>query len=596
MNIRESYGISFPKTVTTQIGVELSMIRAAPQVRERAGTTLFHHYREAQTIFWPEDDHHRWSDLMLQSFTKNEITVLMGCSDSCKTYSMARFILVDWWAYPNETLWLISSTEIRGAELRIWGIIKQLFNRARAKFPELPGAVLESAKAITTERISDDQSTARSLQKGLILVPAKRGNVQQGIASFIGVKSPRLRHAGDETAAMPEGFLDAYSNWYGKRDFKGLMSGNISDTLDPLGKAAEPLEGWDSFVDTEKTQEWTSRFFDAHVIALDGRDSPNFDQEGDRYPYIINQKKLDGIIKTYGKDSWKWFSQCTGKPSKSLSHNRVLSPEFCRKHKARDEVVWAGSDKHVWIYALDPAYGGGDRCMCGPIEIGLDLGGKMVVKIYPPKNIPISFKKDSPDPDDQIAIYVRDDLTASNIPIENAFYDSVGKGTLGFAFNRVFGLSAPIPVNSGMQPTVRPVRHDLFVVEPDGKKRHKRCDEEYGKFVSEMWFSVRECVESEQLREMPVDVMMEMSQRTYGRAKQSNAKIDVEPKDDFKDRIGRSCDLGDWMAIAIEGARRRGFKINRLGEDVAPTKKDDWIEKAATKLGKLLKSRQLKTA
>jgi len=46
------------------------------------------------------------------------------------------------------------------------------------------------------------------------------------------------------------------------------------------------------------------------------------------------------------------------------------------------------------------------------------------------------------------------------------------------------------------------VRFDLYV--PDGKhgRRLKMCHEHYSKFVTEMWFSVREIIESDQMRNL----------------------------------------------------------------------------------------------
>jgi len=55
----------------------------------------------------------------------------------------------------------------------------------------------------------------------------------------------------------------------------------------------------------------------------------------------------------------------------------------------------------------------------------------------------------------------------------------------------------------------------------------------------------------------------------------ADAKIEVETKDELKDRMGRSPDLFDWLAIAVEGCRQRGFKIQRLGE--TPESKNNQI-------------------
>lgn len=64
------------------------------------------------------------------------------------TISSSHF-LTNYWADPERTLWLVSSTEMRGAELRIWGKIKELFNRARNIHPWLAGFLI-SAKVRRT--------------------------------------------------------------------------------------------------------------------------------------------------------------------------------------------------------------------------------------------------------------------------------------------------------------------------------------------------------------------------------------------------------------------------------------------------------------
>lgn len=576
------YGMTWADTLDA-LRVELWMIRQSKEWLALRGRTHFDHYKAAQQLMWPDDDHHRWSDQALHSMIDHEISIFMGCGASNKTYSMSRYLLTDWWAFPEETLWLISSTEYRGAELRIWGKVKELFNRAREKFPWLPGYPLESMKAITTQTIEDDvdiMKAARSLQRGLIVVPNKKGNVNVGLSPFVGVRVPRLRHAGDEVQMMTSGFLDAYSNWYGNSDFRGVMAGNPLDITDQLCMAAEPVEGWNSFEDTGKTQEWKAKFFGAHVIAFDGRDSPNFDypdaETKPRFPYMIGPKKLKGIETTHGKDSWQWFSQCVGKPNKGLLLWRVITSAMCDKNFAFNQAVWRDGAT-TKIFALDPAYGGGDRCVCGQVEFGMDVDGLVILKVHPPEIVPIRLTMKE-EPEEQIARHVRMRLTELKIPVENAFYDSFGKGTLGFYFAQVFGQSTPIPVDSGSQPTDRPVRFDLYVKEQNGQRRLKRCDEHYSKFISEMWFSCAECIQSKQVRELPRNVMEEGCMRIYKIV--GGNRHEVEPKDDMKERIGRSPDLFDWFAVAVEGARQRGFQISRIGRGVDDDKPSrfQWFE------------------
>jgi hypothetical protein len=274
----------------------------------------------------------------------------------------------------------------------------------------------------------------------------------------------------------------------------------------------------------------------------------------------------------------------------TLASSRVITREICRQGLAHDKAVWKGSDR-IKIYACDPAYGGRDRCIIGWVEFGEGLDGGTILKIQPPRLLRISLK-DGRIPEDQIAEAVKQDMEDHGIPAQNGFYDSFGKGTVGNAFAKVFGNICPVPINAGEPPTQRPVRHDLYVVEPGGRQRLKRCDEHYFNFITEMWFSAREAIEAGQVRELPEDVMMEGCSRQYITV--SGYKIQVEPKHDMRKRTGKSPDLFDWLCIAIEGARRMGFHIRGLGAQNRQTKADTWMDKERDKFREMISSKMLR--
>lgn len=592
----KKYEIEWGEGVS-DLGIELTCIRKGGTWEANGktyGMGLFHHFREAQSLCWPNEVHNRWSDLALKTLIDNEIVVIMGSADSAKTSAMAKFMLIDYWSFPKDTLWLISSTDYRGAEGRIFGRAKDLFNEAKEKFPALAGRALESKYCITTDVIDEAGIAARSLTRGILLLPLRRGGVKQSMSALVGYKAPRLRHAGDEISMAPVEFLDSYANWVGKENFKGVMAGNPLDPMDPLCVAGEPVEGWESFIDEGKTQTWRSKWFDAAVIAFDGRDSPNFDfpitAAGKvKYPFLIGPKKLNAVSQTYGKDSWQYYQQCIGKPIPGANVWRVITKRMCEEHHAFDEVNWDGATTK--IYGLDPAYGGEDRCVGLVLEFGLEaVTGKQVMKIGTPEIIPIN-PASRLEPEEQIAYYVNNRLRELNIDPSHCFYDSFGRGTLGFAFARMMGSNCPVPVDSGAKPTNRPVRFDLFVEEPDGRKRHKKCSEHYQKFISESWFSVRECIESDQMREMPMEIAREMWMRNFKIV--LGNKIEIEPKDELKKRTNRSPDLADAACIACEGARQRGFRIIRSDKGVETKKKPDWLDRAVDLQLEFNQSRQL---
>lgn len=586
---------------TPILQIEFWMLKQGDEVFTKAGVTRTSVYLAIHKLLWPEDDQHRWFVQGLKSIVENKVTVFLGCANSGKTHLMSVHALIDFFVFPNNSLSLISSTEIRSLELRVWGRAKSLFNRARARYPWLPGYVLDSKMIIAPDEIDEENLVARELNRGIVCVPCVSGGRFVGMSKFIGVKPPNspgkqdgiLKHYGDEVALMQPSLLDAYTNWMSNKGFKGVMAGNPTDISDPLCIASEPRGGWDAFQDNGKTQEWKSKWYEANALAFDGRDTPCNDEPKDRYPYLASSTYVEELKRTHGEDSWQLWQQGIGKPSKNMVSWRVITIGLCEKHHAFDDVVWAGGES-TKIYATDPAFGGGDRCVTGMLEFGKDTHGRQILYVHEPEIIPIKLNS-SQDAEEQIAAYLKYKSDSLGIPAKQMFYDSFGRGTLGFSFAKVFGHECPVPVDAGAKPTDRPVRFDLFITEPNGTKRLKRCNEHYDRMVSELWFSTREAIESEQVRGLPLSVAQEGQLRMYSIV--LGNKTAVETKDDMKERIKKSPDLYDWFAIGVEGARRLGFRIERIG--IALDKKNnspDWLDKQIKEFDELRKSRQLQNS
>jgi hypothetical protein len=585
--IIQQYGYEWPED-TLQVDIELSVLR--DQLYGEEGPLP--HFLAIERLLWPEDDVHRWSSLAFQTLVNETITVLMGPADAGKTYPAAKWALIEYWTDPQNTLVLVSSTDVRGLELRVWGAIKDLFNRATDLYPHLDGTPLESYHSITTDKLGNSDDKARVLRKGIICIPCMQSNRYVGLGKYVGVKQKRLRQVADECQLMGSSFLDAIPNFLGK-DYKGVFLGNPLDPNDPLGRVAEPLEGWDKQDEPNETATWRTRFHNGICVNFVGTDSPNYDYPNylpARYPYMIGWRKVEAVKSFWQEDSIQYYSQCKGVMRFGLVGHRVITQQLCRQHNAHDEAVWGNRDV-TRVYAIDPAYGGEDRCVGGMIEFGQDRAGKQILRVSNPRVIPIKpgiAKK----PEDQIAEAVKHDLESFNIPVENCFYDSFGKGTVGHAFALVFGNQTPKPVDSGGRPSSRPVRSDLLIWdETKRQKRHKRCDEHYSKFVSELWFSVRYTIECGQMRELPHDVMMEGCLREYGIA--MGNKTEVEKKTDTRKRMGKSPDLFDWLAVAVEGARTLGFVIGDTGEDLVENDPFDPYVKDGEEYDQILKKAML---
>ncbi len=133
---------------------------------------------------------------------------------------------------------------------------------------------------------------------------------------------------------------------------------------------------------------------------------------------------------------------------------------------------------------------------------------------------------------------------------------------------------------------------DLFIYDEKLKqKRLKRCDEHYSKRVSELHFSVRYAIEANQLRGLTNEVRDELCAREWKRTRLD--KIEVETKEETRDRLGRSPDLADHAAILCEGARQRGFQIARLESVKAREADSTWKHDLRLRAKKFRESYQL---
>ena len=545
-----------------------------------SGAEKIQHYEEMRKLIWPELDDHRWYRLCRDEVLSSKVVVLMGPGSSGKTFTPAWIRLCEYWCFPHETLVLVSSTDMRSLRMRIWGEISSLWQKGVERFDYLAGHLIDSRMAITTDSINEedfDDRKARDMRKGIVGIPTVQNGKFVGLGKWIGIKQKKMRLVADEVPMMGISFLSAFSNLNKNESFEATLMGNPNDIMDPLGKAAEPKDGWSAHLEPEKTTCWDTRFMGGRCVNLVGTDSPNFDFPEDkptRYKYLISREHIADTLSFFPKDSYEYFSQCIGVMKVGTMERRVITADMCKAFGAFKDVIWSGNPR-TQIAAMDSAYGG-DRCVLGRVEFGQDVDGKIVINFHTPEIVPILARKDSALPEVQISQYVHAYCVRYNIPPENFFHDSTGRGQLGTYLAREWSEHTN-PVEFGGAPTNRPVALDLFIFDPKShQKRQKLCSEHYSNWVSEAWYTVKYAIECGQIRNFPVDVMEEMCMRMWERVEGSK-KIKVEPKDKMKERTGRSPDLGDWCAIAVEGCRRRGFQISKLANDEDEVQSNQWL-------------------
>jgi hypothetical protein len=551
---------------TSDLAIEMACIRRGGQwrIEDRVcGEGLAFHFSAMRKLLWPHLDDHRWNQLCLKEVLEGKILVIMGPGSSGKTHFAAWYSLCDYYVHPDDTCVLISSTDIRGLELRVWGEIKTLHSLAQERY-DLPGNIIESKHAISTDEI--DEEEIRDLRKGIIGIPCIQNGKFVGLGKFCGIKQKRMRLVADEASLMSANFLNAFANLDKNVDFRALVLGNPNDVMDPLGKAAEPKDGWGSHMEPEKTSVWDTRFMKGRAVNLIGTDSPNFDDpEGSpvRYPYLISREKIANTLSFFSKDSSEYYSQCIGSMKIGQMLKRVLTRDLCKKFLAfSKDVIWDGPTTKIG--GLDSAYGG-DRCITGHVEFGKTLDGVIRIMMHPPVIVPIRVGTGQ-EPEDQISVFVKDYCKRMNVPPENFFHDSTGRGSLGTSLARIWSNQCN-PVEFGGSPTNRPVSLDLWIWdEKERKRRLKRCDEHYSKFVTELWYTIRYAVEAGQVRGMPEEVLDELCQREWRKTK--GDRIEVETKVEMKERTGRSpdCFVSGTSISTMKG--ERPIETLQLGDEI----------------------------
>lgn len=551
------------------------------------GLGLFQHYKNLQSLYWPEKKWHRWNEIVLGELVRRRIIGIVGPANSAKTRESSDYALTLYSVYPKETTVLVSSTDARSLELRIWGELKKNWFRAKQRYPQFPGYMRSSKQMITTD--SADME-AQDFRNGIVGIPCMISGQYVGLGKYVGIKNKYLILIGDELQFMPKTFVDAIANLNKNPNFQCAGMGNPKDRTDALGVICEPSDaigGWDGLDQNEKTKVWPTRWENGVCIQLVGTDSPNFDvgpEDPVPFPFLIKRRDIESDLNFYGRDSLQFTMMNLGIFPKDSVSRRVITRMMCVQFGAMEQPTWSGKPI-LRLGALDAAYGnvGGDRCVFMELAMGYDIAGKQILAIIGnPIIVPINVKLDKIS-EDQIAEFVRDECIKRGIAPQNLGYDSTGRGTLGVSFARVWSPHIN-PIEFGGRASERMV----------SAERKVTCREYYSKFVSELWYSTRHAIESEQIRGLSEEVMNEGCMREW-KIVQGN-RIEVEPKDATKARMGRSPDLYDCFAAGVEMARRRGFVIEKAGNDRSRQDNMDWLRKLMDKQKHLNKSKELNHA
>lgn len=587
------YNLMWPNS-KDPLGIELDMIRHGGQWKKKDGSTagngMFFHFRRFQEIAWPEKIwskgpfKNHWAEKCLETYLNYTYIGAMGCAGSGKSDSFGGNVLTDWYAHSDCTTVLVSSTDLKSLELRIWGMIKKYHKSAKSNHGWLPGYLIEGKQMLTLNP-REEADAGRDFKNGIIAVACKKGSQFVGLGPLIGIHNKRVRLLADECNLMPRAFLDAAANLSKCENFKLVGLGNPNETTNAHGFLCEPsveLGGWEGSIDQGPgTKTWETRFPNGICIQLPGSDSPNMqvkDDEPPPFPFLITRKQMLDDARIWGVDDWHYTMMNEAKMPRGQGTRRVLTRQMCTKFGAFNEPNWRDSNRKS-IAFLDAAYRGvgGDRCVFGELQYGVEIPplseeslvstmvsqsvgqqlGRHIIALIDLVSIPLSTELGADSPEDQIVKFVMTQCVNRGIKPEQFYYDAGMRTSLVTAFSRLWD---PLvnSVDCGGRPSERNVSSEIVIP----------CREYYSKFVTELWFNVRYSVEAGQFRGMTEECCTEFSQREWKMV--SGNRIEVEAKEEMKAKTGRSPDLADAVAIGMYGARQRGFVITKLSTMAPP--------------------------
>lgn len=585
------------------------------------GLGLHQHFKNYWSLLWPDDSQTRWTDLILKEVLENKFLGIIGPASSWKTGTVSRIGLMDWSLFPECTTVLMSSTDLEGLRSRVYGETSKMWGQAFERYPDWwPGHPIDHKCCIAYEDIDED--AVRDLRNGIVGIANKTSDGKtQGMGKYAGRKNTRMWTICDETQFCETSFLEAQNNLSRngpclvpglKRDAKGVPLKDSFGNLMPLNgyrgvfignpnptrpenclhTVCEPLVGWSGVPEDGKTKvvdckQVPNNVVKARAILIDGYDSPNDDEETlNQWPNLVSRKS----ISEFQPESESYWTQGRGVVKLGLAGLKIITKELCEQFGATGSSPWKDAQR-IKIGALDAAYGGvgGDRCCLGWAEFGMCVDGKIRIHVHPWIQVPVKIRPDMI-PEDQIATFAKQHMESVGVPPENFFFD--GRGSVGVSMSRIWSPKVN-SVEFGGRPTERIVGPDIFTIDEKTKQRRpKTAREAFSNYVSELWWCSRYCIESDQIRGLQMDIILDAQPREWCKVK--GDKIQIETKKELRKRTGCSPDLADTFVMLVEGARQRGFHISKLSKEPPPSSnKDSWLRKAEESASKLRKSRTL---
>lgn len=558
----EAYGRTFP--YTDPLNIELYLYRI------NYNGEGWKHMRNAMFLLFPDKKNtwNFWTERRFQTHCAGYNTITLAGGASCgKSHDAAIIALLFWLANPKKRTVLVASTTLADLESRIFGYIKRFFTLEHNPSITMPGKLYGG----NTPRILYNKNDTTH---GIFAVPIKPGEDKKTISGLIG-RHPEEGFLAviDEATDVNPGFLDAVPNWMqGVTTFQLIVIGNSNSKFDPHGLLSKPIGGWHT-VNPNTDTEWETKngiclYFDCYQSpAILEKDSEKKKKLG---KFLFTDEKIEAAKVKYGEHTPGFWRFVRGFWAEDDLISSILTPIICDKFHVEDKCEWKGVGTLIRIAGIDPAFhSDGDDCVFRWATLGLSASGKMTLDFGGKENIHYIRIDDTigEPPEYQIINQCRALCKKLGIHENNVAVDTWGAGSgLGALITKEWSKDV-YHVESSGSPT-----DTLISTQSD--ETAKDC---YDRRVTELWFSMRELVLSDQIRGLDTISIEQFCTRTY---ETKLNKYKLEQKQDYKRRLGKvdnhykSPDEADACTFIIDLARQfYGLKAERNLSDLEKLQK-----------------------
>ena len=488
---------------------------------------------------------HKWSERMIHEFCKNKYVSAGGAASCGKSWVAAGWAIVKWMSEPNNTTVLITSTSLGGARGRAWGAVLVLLS----KVPNFPGKIRDAVGSVAY--VDDEGQMFANF--GIRIIAADKSKSKHQIGKMIGIKAAQLVLIADEHSDISEAVQTvAVSNYNTNPNFQMISMSNPSSRFDPFGIFCTPKGGWDA-VNVETDYEWETKVGGVYV-RFDAMYSPNFDlEEGEEpYEYLPSHRTINETLDSISEDR----------------EEAKRSREFMRMDRAiffdadDDETVYTmpeimrsgamdqgGVTEGTLIAGLDPSFSsGGDGTVLSIGRIGYDSTGQYSLELLEQINI-VADSTDQVNPLNlQIADKVKRECEKRKITPENLAVDATGAGGGFCDILQLQWKPGFLRVQFGGSASDKVVRRFSDLKAKD--RFHNRA--------TELFFLGKQYLLGRQLYGLNPTVCRQMTSRSYRTRKGAKGVvIQVEPKSEYRPRMGGSPDEADSFFVMLECARIR---------------------------------------